>query len=119
MRRGLYSTIVALGALSMMATASATLAQDSSPQAGKGKKYYFGECTGQPSPVPPPAQIPGYTAPKRWQYTSDPEPAKMACQQGDQEACVAVARRAQVGCQMMSNQEDCALAKTMATKGYR
>jgi len=61
MRRGLSSAIVvALGALLMMATASATLAQGSSPQA---KKCYFGECNKDDpvSPVPPPPPPPNIT----------------------------------------------------------
>jgi hypothetical protein len=64
------------------------------------------------------AQIPGYTPPRAWPHTSDPRPAIIACQQGDQDACRAVAARARAGCQMMGKQEDCALANTMATMGY-
>ena len=68
-----------------------------------------------PAAIPAPLYQPQQRA---WQYTSDPRPKAVACDQGGQEAGRALLLHYQAGCQM-GKPDDCNLANNMLSKGYR
>jgi hypothetical protein len=87
----------------------------------------FLQPTPSPSPSTPqpslavPNQAPNfpYQPPQTsWKHSGDQRQIADACQQGSSDACLALARSAQVGCQM-GNQDKCALANHLASMGYQ